>query len=120
MFEDSGCRGCHKLGGVGGLTGPELDKVGARHSPEWLKEHFLSPATVTPGSAMPPQKFSEPDLDAITLYMLSQVGETTPGYYASMKVIPSVGRGAAIVPAEGLHRLPLRRRQGRHDWPGAR
>jgi len=101
VFEDSGCRGCHKLGGVGGLTGPELDKVGARHSPEWLKEHFLSPATVTPGSAMPPQKFSEADLDAITLYMLSQVGETTPGYYASMKVIPSVAEGQRLFQQKG-------------------
>ena len=101
VFEDSGCRGCHKLGGIGGLTGPELDKVGARHSPEWLKEHFLSPATVTPGSAMPPQKFSEPDLDAITLYMLSQVGETTPGYYASMKVIPSVAEGQRLFQQKG-------------------
>ena len=101
VFEENGCRGCHKLGGVGGLTGPELDKVGARHSPEWLKEHFLSPATVTPGSAMPPQKFSEPDLDAITLYMLSQVGETTPGYYASMKVIPSVAEGQRLFQQKG-------------------
>jgi mono/diheme cytochrome c family protein len=101
VFEDSGCRGCHKLSGVGGLTGPELDKVGARHSPEWLKEHFLSPATVTPGSAMPPQKFSEPDLDAITLYMLSQVGETTPGYYASMKVIPSITEGQRLFQQKG-------------------
>jgi len=101
VFEESGCRGCHKLGGVGGLTGPELDKVGARHSPEWLREHFLSPATVTPGSAMPPQKFSEPDLDAITLYMLSQFGETTPGYYASMKVIPSVAEGQRLFQQKG-------------------
>jgi mono/diheme cytochrome c family protein len=101
VFEESGCRGCHKLGGVGGLVGPELDKVGARRSPGWLKEHFLSPSTVTPGSGMPPQKFSEPDLDAITLYMLSQVGETTPGYYASMKVIPSIAAGQRLFQEKG-------------------
>ena len=101
VFGESGCRGCHKLGGVGGLVGPELDKVGARRSPKWLKEHFLSPGTVTPGSGMPPQKFSELDLDAITLYMLSQVGETTPGYYASMKVIPSVGAGQRLFQEKG-------------------
>ena len=101
VFEESGCRGCHKLGGVGGLVGPELDKVGARRSPRWLKEHFLSPGTVTPGSGMPPQKLSEADLDAITLYMLSQVGETTPGYYASMKVIPSVAAGQRLFQEKG-------------------
>ncbi len=101
VFENSGCRGCHKLGGIGGNLGPELDKVGARRSPDWLKKHFLTPAAVTPGSAMPPQKFSAPDLEAITLFMLSQTGETAPGYYASMKVIPSSGEGQRLFQQKG-------------------
>jgi mono/diheme cytochrome c family protein len=101
VFEASGCRGCHKLDGVGGVIGPELDKVGARRSPEWLDRHFLSPATVTAGSGMPPQKFSGPDLDAITLFMLSQTGETMPGFYASMKVIPSASEGLRLFQQKG-------------------
>jgi mono/diheme cytochrome c family protein len=101
IFEDSGCRGCHKLGGTGGIVGPELDKVGAKRSPEWLKKHFLSPATVSPSSGMPPQKFSEPDLEAITLFMLSQTGEDVPGYYASMKVIPSSAQGRRLFQQKG-------------------
>ena len=101
IFDDSGCRGCHKLGGAGGIIGPDLDKVGARRSPEWLKKHFLSPAAVTPGSGMPPQKFSEPELEAITLFMLSQTGETVPGYYASMKVIPSPAEGQRLFQQKG-------------------
>lgn len=96
VFEASGCRGCHKLGGTGGIIGPELDKVGARRSPEWLKKHFLAPSAVTAGSAMPPQKFSDSDLDAIVLFMLSQTGESAPGYYASMKVIPSAEQGQRL------------------------
>ena len=101
VFDNSGCRGCHKLGGSGGVLGPELDKVGAHHSADWLKKHFLTPAAVTPGSAMPPQKFSEQDLEAITLFMLSQTGETAPGYYASMKVIPSAGVGQRLFEQKG-------------------
>jgi mono/diheme cytochrome c family protein len=101
VFEDSGCRGCHKLGGVGGVLGPELDKVGARRSPDWLREHFLAPASVTPGSAMPPQKFAEADLQAIILFMLSQTGQTAPGYYASMKVIPSSSQGRRLFQQKG-------------------
>jgi mono/diheme cytochrome c family protein len=101
VFEESGCRGCHKLNAMGGVIGPALDKVGARHSPEWLKKHFLIPAEVTPGSAMPPQKFAEQDLEAITLFMLSQTGETAPGYYASMKVIPSAGVGQRLFEQKG-------------------
>jgi mono/diheme cytochrome c family protein len=101
LFESSGCRGCHKLEGIGGNLGPELDKVGARRSPGWLKEHFLTPAAVTPGSGMPPQKFAEPDLDAIVLFMLSQTGANLHGFYSSMKVIPSAGEGRRLFQAKG-------------------
>ena len=101
VFDESGCRGCHKLNGTGGIIGPELDKVGARRSPEWLKKHFVAPASVTPGSSMPPQKFSEADLDAIILFMLSQTGESAPGYYASMKVIPSALEGQRLFQQKG-------------------
>jgi mono/diheme cytochrome c family protein len=101
VFEDTGCRGCHKLGGVGGNVGPELDKVGARRSAAWLKQHFAAPAAVTPGSAMPPQKFAEADLEAITLFMLSQTGASAPGYYASMKVIPSASEGRRLFEQKG-------------------
>ena len=101
VFEDSGCRGCHKLGGAGGVLGPELDKVGARRSAEWLKKHFLAPASVTPGSAMPPQKFSETNLQAIILFMISQTGESAPGYYASMKVLPNTHEGQRLFQQKG-------------------
>ncbi len=101
LFDDSGCRGCHKLNGVGGIIGPELDKVGARRSPEWLRQHFLAPSSVTPGSAMPPQKFAETNLEAITLFMLSLTGEPVPGYYASMKVIPSSSQGRRLFEQKG-------------------
>jgi cbb3-type cytochrome oxidase cytochrome c subunit len=101
LFESSGCRGCHKLNGIGGVIGPELDKVGTRRSPEWLKKHFLSPAAVTPGSGMPPQKFNDQDLEAITMFMLSLTGEQLPGYYASMKVIPSSEEGRQLFQQKG-------------------
>ncbi len=101
LFETVGCRGCHKLGGVGGNLGPELDKVGARRSPDWLKQHFVEPSAVTPNSGMPPQKFAEPDLDAIVLFMLSQTGTNLPGFYASMKVIPSASEGRRLFQLKG-------------------
>ncbi|MCX6903057.1 MAG: c-type cytochrome, partial [Verrucomicrobia bacterium] len=101
VFETSGCRGCHKLAGTGGVLGPELDKVGARRSADWLKKHFLAPASVTPGSAMPPQTLPPADLEAITLFMLSQTGETAPGYYATMRVIPSAGEGQRLFQQKG-------------------
>jgi len=41
-------------------------------------------------------KFSETNLEAIILFMLSQTGESAPGYYASMKVIPSASEGQRL------------------------
>ncbi|MFI5356094.1 MAG: c-type cytochrome [Opitutales bacterium] len=101
VFETNGCRGCHKLGGTGGIIGPELDTVGARRSPEWLMKHFTDPSSVTPGSGMPPQKLNDADLEAITLFMLSQTGRDLPAYYASMKVIPSATEGRRLFEQKG-------------------
>jgi len=94
VFEEVGCIGCHKLHGQGGVIGPELDKVGAERSPEWLIKHFKNPAAVSPGSAMPPIRASDNDLEALTLYVLSFTGEELSAYYVSMKTIPGplVGR----------------------------
>jgi mono/diheme cytochrome c family protein len=101
VFEESGCIGCHKLQGVGGLVGPELDKVGAHRSPDWLLTHFKNPAAVTPGSAMPPIKAGDADLNALTLYVLSFTGEPLSAYYVSMKTIPGPQAGRRLVEEKG-------------------
>jgi mono/diheme cytochrome c family protein len=101
VFEKAGCIGCHKLHGTGGVIGPELDKVGANRSPEWLLTHFKNPAAVTPGSAMPPIKASEADLDALTLYVLSFTGEPLSAYYVSMKTIPGAAAGRRLFEEKG-------------------
>jgi mono/diheme cytochrome c family protein len=101
VFEESGCIGCHKLHGSGGIIGPELDRVGANRTPEWLMKHFKNPATVTPGSAMPPIKASDADLKALTLYVMSFTGEPLSAYYVSMKTIPGVPAGRRLFQEKG-------------------
>jgi len=85
LFNTLGCRGCHKVNGVGGDTGPDLSRAGQRdpgltsfagvrgeHTiPNWLAEHFRSPATVVPGSQMPVLGLSEKQIDQLVLYVLS-------------------------------------------------
>ena len=80
-----GCRGCHRINGVGGDEGPdladtggkiarELDYAGVRgeHTlPGWLKEHFLDPAKVVPTSLMPDLDMTERQAELLSLYMLS-------------------------------------------------
>lgn len=84
-FNTLGCRGCHKVAGVGGDDGPDLTLIGARDPgrvdfsrvrgehdlPTWLAEHFRSPASIVPESQMPVLGLSEPQIDLLVRYMLS-------------------------------------------------
>ena len=85
LFHTFGCRGCHKVGGVGGDDGPDLTAVGnkdpgqlnfaqvagERTLANWLKQHFRSPASVVPGSVMPELGLTERQIDQLTLYVFS-------------------------------------------------
>lgn len=97
LFETHGCRGCHKLNGVGGSIGPDLSEEGAsKRAPEWLERHFLQPAAVTPGSAMPNMHFSASQARSLTFYMLSLTNETMAGYYLGVRVIPGPAQGRSL------------------------
>ena len=85
LFHSLGCRGCHKVGGIGGDDGPDLTRIGqmdpgqrnfthvdgARSVENWLAEHFRKPASVVPGSQMPELGLSEEEIEQLTFYMLS-------------------------------------------------
>ena len=85
VFHSLGCRGCHKIGGVGGDDGPDLTREGEKDPQRldysrvpgdktlanWLGEHFRAPAQVMPGSQMPVLGLSNAQIDALTLYLLS-------------------------------------------------
>jgi len=85
VFHSLGCRGCHKVGGVGGDDGPDLTLEGKKDPGRldftrvppphdlagWLGEHFRAPGSVVPGSQMPALGLGAAEIDALTLYMLS-------------------------------------------------
>ena len=85
LFHSLGCRGCHKIRGVGGDDGPDLTAEGnkdpgqldfssvngERTLANWLKEHFRAPASVVRGSAMPELGLREQQIDQLTFYMMS-------------------------------------------------
>jgi mono/diheme cytochrome c family protein len=97
LFETQGCRGCHKLNGVGGSIGPDLSEEGAStRSPDWLERHFLSPNAVSAGSAMPNFHFTKDQARALTYYMLSLSNEDMGSYYASVRLIPSPEYGREL------------------------
>jgi mono/diheme cytochrome c family protein len=97
LFDTQGCRGCHKLNGVGGSIGPDLTEEGAHHrSPEWLSQHFLTPNAVSAGSAMPNFHFTKEQAKALTYYMLSLTNEEMGSYYASERSIPGPEYGRQL------------------------
>ncbi len=97
LFETHGCRGCHKLNGVGGSLGPDLTEEGAsQRDPEWLERHFLRPNSVSPNSPMPNFHFAREQARALTFYMLSLTSEQMGAYYASVMLIPSPAYGRQL------------------------
>ncbi len=44
----SGCAGCHRIGLEGSVFGPELTRVGAGRSPEYIRESILNPSADIP------------------------------------------------------------------------
>ncbi len=95
LFHSLGCRGCHKVDGVGGDDGPDLTRIGEKdpgrldftHVPgeptvaNWVAEHFRAPTRLVPGSAMPAFGFSEEQVNALTFYVLSLRHSSFPEAY---------------------------------------
>ena len=85
LFHSLGCRGCHKVGGVGGDDGPDLTREGEKdpgrldftHVPgehtlaAWLRQHFRAPAVVVPGSQMPQLGLTDEQVESLTFYLQS-------------------------------------------------
>ncbi|UCF64560.1 MAG: c-type cytochrome [bacterium] len=84
IFKNEGCLGCHKLRQVGGIIGPDLTEQGNKIRgsyrfryisgpltiPNWLKEHFLHPDQISPGSAMLAFDLPEKNLEALITFTL--------------------------------------------------
>ena len=71
---DKNCLNCHSMmAGPGGpkLKGPNLSKVGAEHTVDWLAEHVKNPKSHKPGSMMPEfaSKLSEDDIKIVAEFM---------------------------------------------------
>lgn len=95
LFEEKGCRACHKLDGRGGSLGPELDNEGLKVRgqlpmahvegpktlPRWLDEHFRDPRGIVAESQMPSPGLSPDENRALTTYMLSLQERDLPSSY---------------------------------------
>lgn len=71
LYRSLGCSACHIINGIGGTTGPELTRVGARHDRAWLVGHFKDPQAYVPNSAMQKVEAPDADIEKLTDYMLT-------------------------------------------------
>jgi cytochrome c oxidase cbb3-type subunit 3 len=44
VYERNGCPGCHRVAGEGSVFGPELTRIGAGRSAEYIRESILDPS----------------------------------------------------------------------------
>lgn len=97
IFRQKGCRGCHKLEGVGGVLGKPLDGIGSQpvmYFPmkdvkgektvaQWLKEHFIDPRAVVPDSQMKVDLTSD-EAALLTTYVMSLRSDEMPKKYRQL------------------------------------
>jgi ubiquinol-cytochrome c reductase cytochrome b subunit len=70
IYQTNHCDACHQINGVGKKLGPPLDGVGQHRDRAWLEKHFIDPKSTSPGSIMPPYKFTPQEMDAVCKYLL--------------------------------------------------
>jgi ubiquinol-cytochrome c reductase cytochrome b subunit len=71
IYQANDCGGCHQVNGMGTAFGPALNGLSKRRGRSWVEQHFADPPKLSPGSAMPPYRFSAKDLDSLTTYLFA-------------------------------------------------
>ncbi len=71
LYQKNGCGSCHKVNGVGQTMGPALNGLSQRRSEQWVTDHFNRPQAMSPGSPMPPYKFTPKDMDAMVNWLFT-------------------------------------------------
>ncbi len=110
-----GCHGCHKINGVGGDDGPDLSDEGRKRAADqdfgriagdhtlgnWLRQHFLDPRKVSPGSVMPVLAANKDEADLLTLYMFSLRSRAIPEAFAPRDRVRGARLGERDFPSDG-------------------
>jgi len=71
VYQSHQCGACHRVNGVGMQVGPPLNGLSTRQTRSWVIDHFANPQKLSPGSPMPPYRFSPKDLDNLMSYLFS-------------------------------------------------
>lgn len=69
IYQNSQCGSCHMVNGVGVKLGPVLNGLKQRRTQQWVEDHFRDPQVLSPGSIMPPYRFSPSQMEKIVAYL---------------------------------------------------
>jgi mono/diheme cytochrome c family protein len=119
IFKSQGCLGCHKIRNVGGILGPDLTRQGEKIRgaynfkhvsgeptiPNWLKEHFLDPEKISPGSNMVSFQLPDSALDALITLTLGLYPPNYPVNYIDFNMIEDFKSRQPIIRGENLFSL---------------
>lgn len=115
QFNSLGCAGCHKVGNFGGDAGVDLSLSGFKDPNQlsfgavsgdhtlsnWIAAHFRSPAATVRGSQMPALGLTEPEIDKLTMYVLSLRRRTLPDLYLPKDRVRAMRFGAREFASDG-------------------
>jgi len=65
MLDQHGCRGCHKIGGKGGVIAPDLQGVFERRDEGWIRTQIQHPRQHNPQTVMPELGLTDDQVAAI-------------------------------------------------------
>jgi nitric oxide reductase subunit C len=70
VYNQNRCDLCHRIGGQGGIIGPDLSHVGAKRDTQWLSKLIKNPKSINPATQMPayPQ-LSEDEVQALVSFL---------------------------------------------------
>lgn len=71
VYQQNRCGSCHQVNDVGMKLGPPMNGLSKRRDRKWVEGHFAEPQKFSPGSVMPPYRFTPQELDRITTYLMS-------------------------------------------------
>jgi quinol-cytochrome oxidoreductase complex cytochrome b subunit/cytochrome c2 len=69
IYQKSQCGSCHMVNGVGAKLGPPLNGLKRRRTEEWVERHFRDPQALSPGSIMPPYRFTPSEMQKLVSYL---------------------------------------------------
>jgi len=89
------CQSCHSIGGAGGYVGPNLNNAGGWLTAAWIEAWLNNPQALVPGTIEPRRNFTDPEVQALTAYLMTLRQSIKPQKTASSNTAHSAAQGAS-------------------------